>query len=355
MQTVILAAGRSERMRPLSSIAPKPMLPVLDRPIVSHVADSAIAAGTDELVLVVGTDAAQIRSFFGDRYGGVPVTYAEQSNPDGTADALRSARELIDGRFAVLNGNSLFDPESIVALFAHNCAIATHEIEDPREYGVVSAEGRTATGIVEKPSRPASKMVNAGAYVFPAWVRDALDVERSDRGERELTDVLAQVIDCETVTVVPSQRWMDVVRPADLLAANQVMMQERPATVAGTTDGTVSIDGDVQIGVDATIGRDVTVDGPVYVGQAATIERDVVLGDRTVVGADVTVSAGASLDNCLVFPGASVGAGVILRNAVVGPNCSISEGASIAGVTDAGGSGVATLVAGTTHGERSTY
>lgn len=355
MQTVILAAGRGTRIRPLSFIAPKPMLPVLDRPILSHVADTAIAAGTDELVLVVGTDAEQVRSFFGDRYGGVPVVYAEQESQEGTADALRCARQHLDGRFAVLNGDSLFDPESIVALFAQSCAIAVHEVDDPREYGVVSTDGHTATGIVEKPSTPPSNLVNAGAYIFPDWVREALDVEPSARGELELTDVLARVIDHESVTAVPSQRWMDIARPADLLAANQVLMQERPATVEGSTAGSVSITGDVQIGVDATIGEDVTLEGPVYVGRAATIERDVVLGGGTVVGADVTVSDAAVLDNCLVFPGAEVSSGVTLRNAIVGPNCTLSEGASIAGVTNTGGSGTAALVSGSTDADDIRY
>lgn len=344
MQSVILAADRGTGMEPLSSITPKPMLPVLDRPIVAHVADAAIAGGTDELVFVVDERFQHIRSYFGSRYGDVPVTYVTPDGHRGTAAAVRAARHHIDDRFAVLEGDSLLDPESVVALFEEPAAVACHRVDEPREYGVVSTEGRTAIGVVEKPAESLTDLANAGAYVFPAWARDELDVQPNKQGSEDLTDVLARVIHRERVGVVPTVRWRDMTRPADLLAANQVVLDERPAMIEGPVHESASVDGPVHVAPGATIGASVTLDGPLYIGADATIAAGATVGPSTVVCAGATVGESARLEDCLVFPGASTGTDVDLRNVVVGPNCTLSAGSAIAGVIDEADGGTAAVV-----------
>jgi len=182
MQAVILAAGRGTRMEPLSTVTPKPMLPVGDRPLIAHVADAAIEAGSDELIIVVGYKADHIRSYFGDHYGGVPVRYAEQPTAAGTADAVKRASPMLDGRFAVLNGDSLFDTPSLTELFTHEAGVAAHRVDQPGEYGVLSTDHGIATEVVEKPDDPPTNLANAGAYVFPEAALTALDVPESERG-----------------------------------------------------------------------------------------------------------------------------------------------------------------------------
>jgi len=208
-------------MRPLTDHTPKPMLPVADRPLVAHTADTAIQAGADELIFVVGYEAEAVRSYFGDEYGGVPVSFAVQEEQLGTADAVAAAKEHLEGPFAVLNGDNLYDAESLSGLFDAAPSVAAYRVDDPTSYGVLSTEGDTITGIVEKPDDPPTDLANAGAYVFPAEARDWLDVPLSDRGEREITDVLAKVIEESTVTAVAVDRWLDVGRPWELLEANE--------------------------------------------------------------------------------------------------------------------------------------
>ena len=129
MQTIVLAAGEGTRMRPLTAHTPKPMLPVADRPLCAHTADAAVAAGTDELIFVVGYEADAVREHFGEEYRGVPVAYATQDEQLGTAHAVRAAREHLDGEFAVLYGDDLYDPASIEALFASRPGIAAYRAE----------------------------------------------------------------------------------------------------------------------------------------------------------------------------------------------------------------------------------
>ncbi|MFC7137858.1 sugar phosphate nucleotidyltransferase [Halobaculum litoreum] len=330
MHAVILAAGRGTRMRPLSRITPKPMLPVGDRPLVAHVADAAVGAGADELVFVVAADSDHIRAYFGDSYGGIPVSYAVQDPPAGTADAVRCALRHVDGRFAVLNGDNLFEPAAIADLFAEEAAVLAHRVDDPREYGVLSTDGDRVTGIVEKPDDPPTDLANAGAYVFPASMRDAFGVERSSRGEYEITDAVETAIDEFDVTAVETARWLGVARPADFVRANELLLDAGEALADGEDRG----DG-VVVARGATVSPDAVVEGPVLIGAGATIEADAVVRGPGVVGADAVVGTGAEPTRSVVFPGARVGADVILDGVVLGPRCDLSTGACVLGASDA--------------------
>ena len=317
-------------MRPLSDVTPKPMLPVGDRPLAAHAADAAVAAGTDELVFVVGYRASHVRAHFGREYAGVPVRYATQAAAEGTADAVRAAREFLDGRFAVLNGDNLFDEASVADLFDRDAAVAAHRVADPTEYGVLSTDGGTVTGVVEKPDDPPSNLANAGAYVFPASTVDDLDVPESERGERELTDVLARVVDREDVRAVEVDRWLDVARPGDLLSATELVLADEQCT---------------GIAAGAAVHPNATVQGPVVVRQGATVGEGATVVGPAVVGPDATVASGATVERSVLLAGAAVDPEVTLRGVVVGPDCRLT-GNCIAGVTRENGHGAASVVAG---------
>src|SRR5699024_10981043 len=221
MQTVLLAAGEGTRMRPLTAHTPKPMLPVADRPLCAHTADAAIAAGTDELILVVGYEADAVREYFGEEYRGVPVKYATQDQQRGTAHAVWAAREHLDDDFAVLYGDDLYDPASIQELFENAPGITAYRAENPSNYGVLDTDGERVVGVTEKPEEPETDLVSAGACVLPGEAREWLDVEQSERGEYELTDVLDRVFAEYDVSYTELDRWMGVGRPWELLEANE--------------------------------------------------------------------------------------------------------------------------------------
>lgn len=331
MHAVILAAGRGTRMRPLSRITPKPMLPVGDRPLVAHVADAAVAGGADDLIFVVGDSDGHLREYFGDSYRGVPVTYAVQDPPAGTADAVRCATPYIDGRFAVLNGDNLFESEAIAKLFDHDAAVLAHRVDDPQEYGVLSTDGSRVTGIAEKPDDPPTDLANAGAYVFPGSMRDAFDVSRSSRGEYEITDAVESLIaECD-VAAVTTSRWLDVARPDDFVRANELVLAEGVPVEDGDHWG----DG-VYVAPGASVADDATVHGPAMIGANAVIEADAVIRGPSVVGAGASVGPEAELTRSVLFPGARVGSRVILHGVVLGPRCDLSTGACVSGTHQSG-------------------
>ncbi len=330
MQVIILAAGEGTRMRPLTHSTPKPMLPVGDRPLVAHTADAAIAAGAEELVFVVGYEGDTVRSHFGDQYGGVPVNYATQDEQLGTAHAVRAAKEHITGPFAVLNGDDLYDRESMAALFSAGPAVASFRVDNPTDYGVLSMDDEYVTGIVEKPTDPPSDLVNAGAYVFPAEARDWLDVPKSERGEHELTDVLASVIDRQSVRSVVLDRWLGVGRPWELLEANEWKLDGLDRDIAGEVHERAELRGSVVVEEGATIDAGTVIEGPALIQAGASVGPNAYIRGATLVGDDCHVGNGVEIKNSVLMHDTNVPHLSYVGDSLLGPNVNLGAGTQVA-------------------------
>jgi len=330
MQAVILAAGEGTRMRPLTEATPKPMLPVADRPLMAHTADAAVEAGIDELVLVIGYEGATVREYFGEEYRGVPVSYARQEEQLGTANAVAAAREHLDGEFAVLNGDDLYDPAGLADLFSGGPAVGTYEVEDPTPYGVFDVDDGTVVDIVEKPADPPSNRVNVGAYVFPAEARAWLDVEKSERGEEEITDVLDRVIDAFAVRTVEIGRWMGVGRPWELLEANEWKLGDLDRRIDGTVKGDADLRGNVVVEAGATVEPGVVVEGPALLRDGAHVGPNAYVRGATLVGEDAEVGHGVEIKNTVVRRGTNVPHLSYVGDSVLGMDANLGAGTQVA-------------------------
>ncbi|MFC7045283.1 bifunctional sugar-1-phosphate nucleotidylyltransferase/acetyltransferase [Halobacteriaceae archaeon GCM10025711] len=330
MKAVILTAGEGTRMRPLTATLPKPMLPVAGRPLVSHTVDAAVAAGADELVLVVGYGADTVRDYFGTSYAGVPVSYAVQEEQRGTADAVRAAREHIDGPFAVLNGDNLYDAASVEQLFAAAPAVGAFRVSNPWNYGVLTLDDGRVTGITEKPKDPPTELINAGAYVFPEAASDWLDVPESERGEHEITDVLGRVIDEYDVEPVELGRWLDVGRPWELLQANEWKLGELERDIAGDVSADAHLDGDVVVEPGATVKSGAVIEGPALVQAGATVGPNAYVRGATLVGPDAKVGHAVEIKNSVLMARTSVGHLSYVGDSVLGRDVNFGAGTNVA-------------------------
>ncbi len=337
MQTVILAAGQGTRMRPLTDRRPKPMLPVGDRPLVAHTADAAVAAGASRLVFVVGYEAADVRDYFGREYDGVPVAYATQDEQLGTAHAVRAAREeLAEDPFAVLNGDDIYDPESLAGLFESAPAVGAYEVENPRPYGVFSVEDGIVTDVVEKPDDPPSNLVNVGAYAFPVAAQEWLDVPESDRGEHEITDVLARAVEERSVTAQRVDFWIGVGRPWELLEATEHVLDD----LAGKEPNRQRLDGEVHADADlrgpvvveegASIDAGVVVEGPALIRSGASVGPNAYVRGATVLGEDAHVGHAVEIKNSVLMEGATVGHLSYVGDSVLGRDVNFGAGTTVA-------------------------
>ncbi len=330
MQVVILAAGQGTRMGPLTAAHPKPMLPVAGQPLVAGVADAAIDAGATELVVTVGYQGSSIEEYLGSERRGVPVAYAEQSEQVGTADAVAAAAERIDGPFAVLNGDILYDAADLAELFSGVPRIGTYRVDDPTSYGVVLTDNGMVTGIVEKPEDPPSRTINAGAYTFPADAVDLLDVPVTERGERELTDVLDRLIDQRSVRTVPFTEWMDVGHPWELLEANERRLQAIESRQEGSVHPNATIEGPVVVEEGATVGSGVVIEGPALLGADSSIGPNAYLRGPVAIGPGAHVGHAVEVKRSVLMADASVGHLSYVGDSVLGRGVNFGAGTNVA-------------------------
>jgi bifunctional UDP-N-acetylglucosamine pyrophosphorylase/glucosamine-1-phosphate N-acetyltransferase len=306
------------------------MLPVADRPLAAHAADAAASAGAGELLFIVGYEADAVRDYFGEEHAGVPVSYAVQHEQAGTADAVRAAAEYLDGPFAVLNGDNLYDPAGIEALFGAGPAVGAHRVDDPTNYGVLSTEDGTVTDIVEKPADPPTDLANTGAYLFPEAARDWLDVPESERGEREITDVLARVVTEYDVSAVEIDRWLDVGRPWELLEANEWKLAELDRDVRGSVHETADLRGPVVVEEGAAVDAGVVVEGPALIRSGASVGPNAYVRGATLVDEDAKIGHGVEVKNSVFMSGATAGHLSYVGDSLLGRDVNLGAGTTVA-------------------------
>lgn len=333
MQTILLAAGQGTRMRPLTANRPKPMLPVVDKPLAAHTAKTAVEAGASRLIVVVGYHGEQVREYFGTEFADVPVEYAEQEVQRGTADAVRAARPLLEaGPFVVLNGDALYDNESLHELYQRAPAVGSYRVENPSAYGVLHTtdDNDQVTGVTEKPSNPPTNLINTGAYVFPGAAQEWLEVSESKRGELELTDVLERACTNTEVASVPFERWLDVGRPWELLEANEWEFGNIETRIEGDVHDNAELRGRIIVEEGASIDAGVVIEGPAIIRRGASVGPNAYIRGNTLVGKDGKVGHAVEVKNSVLMEGATVGHLSYVGDSILGRDVNFGAGTTVA-------------------------
>lgn len=235
---MILAGGLGTRLRPYTTVLPKPLMPIGDRPILDIVIRQLAAAGFERVTIATGYLAELIEAFFGDgsRHG-VPIDYFREDEPLGTVGALSLIGGL-DEDFLVMNGDILTDLDYRALLDRHRdggqaATIAARTRAVQVSLGVMlfdEADDPTrVTGYVEKPSY--SYEVSMGVYCFAPHVREFIP-----RGQRiDFPDLILRLIDAgENVRAWRSEdQWFDIGRPDDYEAAQDAFEQLQPRLLPG--------------------------------------------------------------------------------------------------------------------------
>jgi bifunctional UDP-N-acetylglucosamine pyrophosphorylase/glucosamine-1-phosphate N-acetyltransferase len=336
MKAVVVAAGQGTRMRPLTETRPKPMVPVAGRPLVEHVLDAA-APSVDGLVVVVGYEGDQVREHVGAEHDGVPVEYVTQDEQLGTAHAIQQAEPHVEERFLALNGDVLFDPGLVAGLAEAgaevDAAMAVMEVENPSSFGVVDTADGRVTGIVEKPDDPPSNLVNLGLYAFPSAVFDLIaDLKPSERGEYEITDALASLVDAgqPVAAVEHDGLWLDVGRPWDLLDANEHLLADLDRRVEGSVEDGATLQGPVVVEDGARVRSGAYVEGPVVVQSGADVGPNAYVRGATVIGPGVRVGNAVEVKNSILMRDASVGHLSYVGDSVLGHDVNFGAGTMVA-------------------------
>lgn len=318
MQAVILAGGFGTRLAPLTYTRPKPMLPILNKPMIHHLVDSL--PQETEIILATNYKTEQITDYF--EKIGRKIIINKEPEPLGTGGATKYAEKYIDGTFLVLNGDiiSSLNIRKFIQFHKKNRAMATISlwpVENVWEFGVVElkADGRI-TNFVEKPGRgeAPSNLINAGAYCLEPEILDYIDRGRLVSMEK---DIFPAIINegRRFYGYTFEGFWIDVGRPSSYIDVNkELLRRNRMKYIVGEgcdVDG--QLDGSC-IGNGTKIGKNTKV-------FSSVIYENCIIGTNSVI------------ERSIIGSGCTIGNNVMLRNAVIGDGEEIVDGKKIDGET----------------------
>ena len=346
-KAIILAAGRGTRLQPLTTDMPKPMIPLLGRPVMAYIVEHLVAQGVQEIMVNVSHMADQIERYFGDgRHLGVQIGYSYEGSlqngalvpePLGSPGALRKIQDhggFIDQTTVVVCGDAIVDVDLQQAWREHSAQgalatvvtkqVAEHEVGN---YGVVVARADGSVVSFQEKPRPSealSREASTGIYLIEPEVLDLIPRD-------QVMDIGSELFPALVQRGLPFFRhtqdfqWLDIGRVGDYWRIMQALM-------SGQVPHVRMPGSEIQPGVFVGLNVDVhweslDVNGPVYIGSGARVAPGVKLRGPTWIGNGCRVDEGATLTRSILFDYAHIGANAMARERIVsGSYCVSREG-----------------------------
>jgi glucose-1-phosphate thymidylyltransferase len=240
MKGIILAGGRATRLRPLTTITSKQLLPVYNKPMIYYPIETLIQAGIKEILIIIAPDySGHFLNLLGDGHEfGVQFSYAVQKEPRGLADAFIIGADFIDNdNVTMILGDNIFDQSFSQEInnFKSGGMVFAHKVEDPKRFGVVEFDkNMKAISIEEKPESPRSNYAVVGLYTYDNQVVEiAKNLKPSERGEIEITDINRIYLEKGELQVnIFDTLWEDAGTFDSLLHVSNVMAQKEKAKLS---------------------------------------------------------------------------------------------------------------------------
>ena len=354
MKAVIMAGGFGTRLRPLTIYAPKPMVPIVNRPVMEHVVELVKNHGFLDLMSLLYFQPEVIERYFGSGESfGVNMHYIRPDTDWGTAGSVKRAQEFLDGTFLVISADLLTDVNLQAALRFHQekkalATIVLTRVKNPLSYGIVitDAEGRIRS-FLEKPTwgEVFSDTINTGIYILEPEVLEKIPNDRSFDFSKDLFPLLLNE-KLNLYGTIAAGYWKDIGNVNEYLQANMdVLDGEVSVRVLGERINRIGKD--VWLGKNVALHPRVNLRGTVILGDGCVVENGVVLAncvlgrncrihegvgiEDSVLWNEVQVGARSSLNRSVIGNGGKIGNQVIIQEGVViSDDCYIGNGAVIA-------------------------
>jgi mannose-1-phosphate guanylyltransferase len=321
---MVLAAGLGTRLRPLTYVISKPMVPVLDRPVMEHIVDLLDRHGFEQVIANLHYFPEMIRDHFGER-----LEYRFEPELLGTAGGVRACAEFFGGgSFLVISGDALTDIDLQALSVRHRetggiATLAVKQVPDTRELGVVlhDREGRV-TGFQEKPSpeEALSDLGNCGIYMFDPQIFDYFPA-------RPFADWAQDVFPTLLENDVPfhihevHEYWNDVGSLGELRKGTfDALRGELHLEIQGA-----EVSPGVIAAGESPLREDTEIDGAAWIGRDVQIGAGVRLMGPLVMGEGARIGEGAMVRESILLPGSEIAPGSIVIDAIVGRSASLKS------------------------------
>lgn len=333
MKAVILAGGKGTRLRPLTCTVPKPMVPLLDRPMMEYTLELLRRYGMEDIAVTVQYLPQVIRHYFGDggEYG-VNLSYFEENDPLGTAGSVKQAEAFLNETFVVMSGDAMTDFDIGEAIAYHKAkralvTIVLTRVEAPLEYGVVMTkpDGQVSR-FLEKPSwgEVFSDTVNTGIYIMEPEVLYYFDRGVEFDFSRDLFPLLL-MLGKPLYGYVAAGYWSDIGTPRQYRQTQFDMLDGKvKAAIRGT-----EVLPRVWIGEHVKIRRNIELCAPAFIGSHCVLEDDAQIGAYTVVGEGCLIKRHACLSRSVLWKHALIEQHAEIKGAVLGRHAIVRSGAVV--------------------------
>lgn len=319
MKAMIMAGGEGSRLRPLTCACPKPMAPLMDRPVMAYALDLLKRHGICEIGVTLQYLPDAIMDYFGDGSEfGVRLHYFVEKQPLGTAGSVRQAIQFLDETFVVLSGDGLTDCDLGEATSFHRArqaqaTMVLKKVETPLEYGVViTGENGKVMRFLEKPGwgQVFSDTVNTGIYILEPEVLNMVPENQAyDFGKQLFPQMVEK--NRPIFGYVMSGYWCDIGDTGAYLMAHRDILDGRiQIALPRSSGGVCRMPG-------SQVDRSALIEGPCYIGRGARVGAGAHIGPYSVLGEGAMVGEGAGIKRSVVWPGAQIHPGAQLRGAIV--------------------------------------
>lgn len=321
MEAVILAGGLGTRLRPLTYTTPKPLLPIMNVPMVERLI-KILPQDVDKIVLAVNYMYDRLKAHFREHDLGREVVVVEEKEPLGTGGAIQNVEGYLHDTFLVFNGDviSSLDINALRNFHYEKKGIGTismWEVAEPTRFGIIGTdEDSRITRFLEKPKPEQifSNWINAGVYVLEPEILNLIEPLTKTSIEREIFPPLAA--EGRLFGFKFYGYWVDAGTPEAYIRSHQILLDEKKSELK-------------KLSKDMDINSKALIKQPVLFGNNCSCAKNSEVGPYVCLGDNVNVLEGTKIKNSVILGNTTIGRNNNLVNCIIGYGCKIEENVHI--------------------------